>query len=102
MASPGASYRLCAGHGACNWLVDAPSADTLCLSCRHNRTIPDPSVEANVLAWRRIQRAKLRLFYSLLRLGLPLQTKAENEQTLAEADDAIMTRDRRPTAKRAS
>lgn len=42
---------------------------------------PDLSVKANVLAWRRLQWAKLRLFYSLLRLGLPLQTKAENERT---------------------
>jgi hypothetical protein len=76
------SLRYCenARHDACNWLIDAQSPATLCLSCRHNRTIPDLSIEANVLAWRRIQRARHRLFYSLLRFGLPLATKAENEQ----------------------
>jgi hypothetical protein len=34
-----------------------------------------------VSGWRKIGRAKNRLFYSLLRFELPLATKAENEQT---------------------
>ena len=83
LAAPGTPLRFCANaqHEACNWLVEASSADALCLSCRHNRTIPDLSIEANVAGWRKIGRAKNRLFYSLLRLELPLVTKAENEQT---------------------
>ena len=83
LAAFGTPFRFCANaqHEACNWLVDASSADALCLSCRHNRMIPDLSIEANVEGWRKIGRAKNRLFYSLLRLDLPLVTKAENEQT---------------------
>jgi hypothetical protein len=73
LAAPAELFRFCANaqYDACNWLIDAHTPDTLCLSCRHNRTIPDLSIESNVLSWRRIQRAKHRLFYSLLRLRLP-------------------------------
>jgi hypothetical protein len=83
LAAPGTPFRFCANaqHDVCNWLIEAPSADAFCLSCRHNRTIPALSVEANVDGWRKIGRAKNRLFYSLLRLELPLVTKPENEQT---------------------
>lgn len=81
LASPGTLYRFCANaqHDACNWLIEA-SPDTLCLCCRHNRTIPDVTQGDNVAAWRRIERAKHRLFYSLLRLGLPLVTQGENQE----------------------
>ena len=60
VAAPGTLFRFCgnAQHDVCNWLVEAPSADALCLSCRHNRTIPDLSIEANVEGWRKIGRAK--------------------------------------------
>jgi len=83
LASPGTPYRFCANaqYDACNWLIEAPSPETLCLCCRHNRTIPDVTQDGNVAAWRRIERAKHRLFYSLLRLGLPLVTQADNQET---------------------
>jgi hypothetical protein len=83
LASPGTSYRFCtnAQYGSCNWLIDASSPETLCLCCRHNRTIPDVTQDANVAAWRRIEWAKHRLFYSLLRLGLPLMTQVENPES---------------------
>ena len=80
LASPGASYRLCANaaHDACNWLVDAALAGPFCVCCRHNRTIPDLSDQANLAAWRRIEVAKHRLFYSLLRFELPLLTSNDD------------------------
>jgi hypothetical protein len=83
LAKPGTLYRFCinAQYDACNWLIEASSPETLCLCCRHNRTIPDVTQDANVAAWRRIERAKHRLFYSLLRLGLPLVTQIENQET---------------------
>lgn len=73
----GGSYRYCANgeFEVCNWLVDAASTDTHCLSCRHNRTIPDVSTADNLAAWRKIESAKHRLFYSLLRLRLPLENR---------------------------
>ncbi|MFO1159497.1 MAG: putative zinc-binding peptidase [Reyranellaceae bacterium] len=75
-------FRFCtnADHNACNWLVAAASPDTLCLSCRHNRTIPDLSIDDNVVAWRRMELAKHRLFYSLLKFGLPMPTVAEDPE----------------------
>jgi hypothetical protein len=80
LAAPGNVYRYCANavHGACNWLVDAASPGELCLACRHNRTIPDLSAPDNLVAWRKIESAKHRLFYSLVRLRLPLATRAED------------------------
>jgi hypothetical protein len=67
-------YRFCANaeFDTCNWLLDDAAADMYCISCRHNRTIPDISVQSNLMAWRKIESAKRRLFYSLLRLKLPL------------------------------
>lgn len=75
---PGARLSYCANeaHGACNWLVRAGSASPFCTACELNRTIPNLSDPANVIAWREFERAKKRLVYSLLRLGLPLDGAA--------------------------
>ena len=75
------AYIFCenARHGACNWLIRAePDGDIYCAACRHNETIPDISNSLNLGRWQTIERAKKRLFYSLLRLNLPLQTRNEN------------------------
>jgi hypothetical protein len=73
-------YRYCANvvHGVCNWLVRTDSPDALCLACRHNRTIPDLSVPENQPRWQKIEIAKHRLFYTLLKLRLPLASKLED------------------------
>ena len=42
-----------------------------CAACRHNRTISDLTVAENLMHWRKIESAKHRLFYTLLRLKLP-------------------------------
>jgi hypothetical protein len=70
------SYCANFAHGACNWLVDA-GANPLCEACRLNRTIPDLTQPENLRLWRRIEVAKHRLVYSLLRLGLPIASKTE-------------------------
>jgi hypothetical protein len=74
LALNGRRYRFCANakFDVCNWLVDAASDDSYCVCCRHNRTIPDVSIQANLIAWRKIEAAKHRLFYTLLKLRLPL------------------------------
>lgn len=70
-------YRFCANAAfdACNWLIPDDSNEPYCLACRHNRTIPDVSVPENLARWRTLEIAKHRLFYSLLRLRLPLRTR---------------------------
>jgi len=80
LAQPGGSVRFCANvaHGACNWLLPADSEDTYCAACRHNLTIPPLDNPTNVAAWGRLEAAKHRLMYTLLRLRLPLQTRAED------------------------
>jgi hypothetical protein len=81
MADPaGGEYRYCANaqYDACNWLIPADSPDQFCAACRHNRMIPDLSVIENAANWRRIEIAKHRLFYTLLKLRLPLSTRADD------------------------
>ena len=85
LAEPEGRYRHCnnALHDACNWLVPADQAEQFCVACRHNRTIPDLSVPDNLLHWRKIEVAKHRLFYTLLKFKLPLATKEEEPDALA-------------------
>ena len=72
-------YCANAAHGACNWLIPAaPDGDIFCAACRHNETIPDLTNPANLKRWQIIERAKKRLLYSLIRLGLPLKTRSED------------------------
>ncbi len=82
----GASRRLrfCANmaHGVCNWLVPADSQSQFCVACELNRTIPNLADPVNVLAWGEFERAKKRLIYSLLRLGLPLDGAAVGKAPL--------------------
>ncbi|HEX8418340.1 MAG TPA: putative zinc-binding peptidase [Methylobacterium sp.] len=82
-ADPGTKYRFCANaaHDACNWLVPEGSSDRFCTCCRHNRVVPDLAIAWNLTRWRQIEAAKHRLFYSLLRLNLPLMTRDENPVT---------------------
>ena len=72
-------YCTNAQFGACNWLVEyAPGGDPFCRACRHNGVIPPMDDPANLDHWQVIERAKKRLFYSLLRLRLPLATRNED------------------------
>jgi len=58
--------------------VDSP--EQFCAACRHNRMIPDLSQADNQAHWRKIELAKHRLFYTLLKLRLPLTTKLEDPE----------------------
>ncbi|MGO9356251.1 MAG: putative zinc-binding metallopeptidase [Xanthobacteraceae bacterium] len=79
-----APYKFCINnsHGVCNWLIAADSADGFCVACRHNGMIPDLSQSRNVVNWQKIEAAKHRLFYTLLRLKLPLRTRDRDPQGL--------------------
>ena len=73
----GEVYRFCANdrHDVCNWMVPAESSNAFCPACRLNRTIPDLSQPGHIMYWRALERAKHRLVYGLMRLGLPLTSK---------------------------
>ena len=85
LADPVGRYRECANaqHDACNWLIPKDWPEDFCAACRHNRTIPDLSVPQNLQNWRKLETAKHRLFYTLLKLRLPLVNKVQDETGLA-------------------
>jgi len=70
----GKYYQHCANaadYGNCNWLLDAGENQSLCLSCGLNDLIPNLDRQGNLKLWSRVEQAKRRLLYSLLKLGLP-------------------------------
>jgi hypothetical protein len=76
------TVRYCANiaHDACNWLIPENNDGDFCVACRHNRTIPDISIEQNLLHWRKMEVAKHRLFYTLISLRLPLENINDNPE----------------------
>ena len=64
-------------YAVCNWLVARADAVGLCRACRHNRTIPDLTARGVPERWGKIEAAKRRLFHTLLRLNLPLETQPD-------------------------
>jgi len=96
LAKPARKVRYCdnAQYDLCNWLIDEADENKLCRACRHNHLVPDLSLADNLRRWSKIEQAKHRLFYTLTRFGLPLETRAENPthglvfDFLADAPDA--------------
>ena len=66
------TYCANAPLGVCNWLVEAGQSESRCAACLLNRVIPDLSVPGVLDRWRRIEDAKRRMVYGLIRLGLPI------------------------------
>lgn len=92
----GPPVRFCANaaYDACNWLIPAAQASSYCTACRHNRTVPDLSVPENLRRWRKLEAAKRRLFYTLLRLRLPVSERPADPEGLSFdflADPSEMT-----------
>jgi hypothetical protein len=84
-AAAGRRYRLCANYRdrqVCNWVVDAGDEQALCESCRLTRVIPDLSVEGYHAAWYRLEAAKRRLLYTLMKLGLSFDANGGEQPPL--------------------
>lgn len=77
-------YLFChnADYDACNWLVPAESGASFCRACRHNRTIPDLGRPDVLVPWQKMEAAKRRLFYTLLKLDLPTPAQGEAPEPL--------------------
>ncbi len=75
-------YKYCLNlqQGGCNWLLPVGEDKVYCMACELNNTIPALYIPENLRSWQKIEVAKHRLVYSLLRLKLPLKSKAEDMQ----------------------
>jgi hypothetical protein len=77
-------YRKCENYAVghvCNWMIPQEEQEaTFCASCRLNEIIPDLSNEQNRGRWAKIENAKRRLVYSLIRLKLPIAPKKDDPQ----------------------
>ncbi len=75
-------YRMCGNridHQACNWAVpDQEKDQRFCRACRLNDVIPNLADAQAKQAWIDLEQKKRRLLYSLLELGLPVESRAEN------------------------
>lgn len=88
-------YQFCANqvHGVCNWVIHPDEAVLFCDACQLNRIIPNLSQPEYHRRWHKIEGAKHRLIYALLRWQLPLISKiADPERGLvfdfkADPDD---------------
>ena len=76
---PDVTYCTNHGHGACNWLVEDGESE-FCRACQHNLTIPDIADGKRLADWQKIEIAKHRLIYMLIRLGLPLLTRSDDPE----------------------
>jgi hypothetical protein len=77
------NYRLCQNelvHGVCSWAVAPGDDNTLCAACRLNQTIPDLSKKPAKAAWEALEIAKRRMMFTLLELGLPIQSHEEKPE----------------------
>ena len=100
-AAPAAPlWRMCRNyeqHHVCNWMVPADGSDAFCPACAPNRTIPDLTVARHRELWAKLEAAKRRLVYTLLRLGLPVVPKTRDPaaglafEFLADPDPGLAT-----------
>jgi hypothetical protein len=84
LADRGPTYFFCANAelDVCNWLVEGDSDTGMCAACRHNRTIPDLSIQSNAQNWAKLEAAKRQLFYSLMQWNLPITSQPEDPNGL--------------------
>ena len=71
----------------CNWSIE--DGHPFCQSCRLTRIIPNLGSDRNVLLWRRVETAKRRLVYDLVRLRLPLSVPSGAHITFDILSDDI-------------
>lgn len=74
-------FRFCSNYQykSCNWLL-AADQEEFCTACELNETIPNLDKPGNLQKWRKIEYAKHRLVYSLLKLNLPLISKDKDPE----------------------
>ena len=81
-AGPNAPLRPCANRKiiGCNWLCEQGTQGDLCLSCLHTTKIPNKADDENRVRWGRLERAKRRLFYALIKFRFPIATTRDGAE----------------------
>lgn len=81
-AVSGKPFKSCKNQNdyqACNWLLPVEDVHDYCVSCRLNQIIPNLSLgidSAKTFShWVSVEKAKRRLLYGLLQIGLPFADK---------------------------
>lgn len=80
-----AADRLCvhrAALGTCNWIVSS-AEDLACASCALNETVPDLADPRRLVLYASVEKAKRRLLFTLLSLGLPIEGRDVRPDGLA-------------------
>ena len=81
----GQRYRLCGNqidHAACNWAVPESDGHRFCQACRLNEVVPNLSDPHAKDAWLKLEQSKRRMLYTLLELGLPVESREERPNGL--------------------
>ena len=75
-------YRYCSNYQyrVCNWLLQDMNESIFCKACELNHTIPNLDNPEHLEKWKKIEDAKHRLIYSLVRMGLPVISKTRDER----------------------
>ncbi|MBU2877013.1 MULTISPECIES: zinc-binding metallopeptidase family protein [Alteromonadaceae] len=80
-SSNGLLFKKCKNyseHNVCNWMVPLEDSHDYCVSCRLNEVIPDLDDVENRVLWAKMELAKRRLLYTLLKLNLPLVDRTKD------------------------
>jgi hypothetical protein len=77
-----ALYRYCANYtyNVCNWIIPVGNETPYCKACDLNYVIPDISKTEFKDRWAKIEKAKHRLIYALLRFKLPIVSKVKDKE----------------------
>jgi hypothetical protein len=65
--------------GVCNWFINNNENSEFCLACSLNRVVPDRYHKDYFEKWQKLEIAKHRLVYQLLKLKLPIKSKLKHE-----------------------
>lgn len=86
-------------HDVCNWTVpETAGPQALCSSCQLTRVVPNLAEPQNLRRWALIERAKRRLVFTLMDLGLTPEPKTADEDVLGLSFHFVASEPDQPAA----
>ncbi|KJD35014.1 hypothetical protein PW52_13030 [Tamlana sedimentorum] len=70
-------------YAVCNWLLPKTDNSKFCKACALNRKVPHANDIENFNKWKKLEIAKHRLIYQLIKLKLPLVPKLDDDEGIA-------------------